>query len=45
MVNYLAAQITKGSLKYSEVIEKYPDLKEEIDEVLKKKGYIVKEEE
>lgn len=45
MEKYLAIQITKGSLKYSEVIEKYPDLKDGIDKILKEKGYTIKEEE
>lgn len=36
MAKYLARQIKFGKLDYDEVIEKYPQYKEEIDEILGK---------
>lgn len=37
MAKYLARQIKAGKLNYDEVIEKYPQYKEEIDEILGKR--------
>lgn len=37
MEKYLAAQIAKGTLKYSEVIEKYSQFKDGIDRELKER--------
>lgn len=34
MVRYLALRIMKGKLSYDEVIAKYPQYKDEIDEYL-----------
>lgn len=34
MANYLARQIKEGKLNYDDVIAKYPQYKEEIDEIL-----------
>ena len=36
MAKYLARQIKNGKLDYEEVIEKYPQFKEEIDNILNK---------
>lgn len=33
-INYLILQISKNQLKYSDVIKRFPDLKEEIKECL-----------
>lgn len=33
---YLARQIKSGKLKYEDVVEKYPQYKEEIDKILGK---------
>ena len=37
MAKYLARQIKLGKLDYDEVVAKYPQYKEEIDEILGKK--------
>ena len=34
MAAYLAYRIEKGKLKYKPVVSKYPELKDEIDEIL-----------
>ena len=34
MVRYLARQIRAGKLDYDEVVEKYPQFKDEIDKIL-----------
>ena len=36
MAKYLARQIKIGKLDYEDVIEKYPQFKEEIDAILEK---------
>ena len=36
MGKYLADQIKKGKLKYDVILEKYPQFKNEIDEILGK---------
>lgn len=36
MAKYLVRQIKMGKLDYAEVIEKYPQFKEEIDKILGK---------
>ena len=36
MVNYLVRQIKLGKLDYNEVVNKFPQFKEEIDKLLKK---------
>lgn len=38
MAEYLAHQIEIGNLKYSEVIEKFPHYKDDIDSTLKDRG-------
>lgn len=39
MAKYLARQIINGKLDYDEVIEKYPQFKDEIDQILKEYGW------
>ena len=36
MAEYLAKRIMKGKLDYDEVVEKYPQFKEDIDRILNK---------
>lgn len=36
MAKYLARQIKMGKLDYKEVVEKYPQFKEDIDKILNK---------
>lgn len=36
MAKYLARQIKMGKLDYDEVIKKYPQFKNEIDEILRR---------
>lgn len=35
MAKYLARQIKNGKLDYEEVVERYPQFKDEIDKILK----------
>lgn len=39
MAKYLALRIEKGALDYTEVVTKYPQFKEEIDQILIADGY------
>lgn len=39
MALYLASRIEKGKLNYSAVIAKFPDLKDDIDEILIADGF------
>lgn len=41
MAVYFAVRIEKGKLNYNKVVEKYPQYKEEIDEILIADGYAV----
>ena len=38
MATYLAMRIKQGKLNYEEVVEKYPQYKEEIDNILNMRG-------
>lgn len=46
MAPYLALQIIKGKLKYELVVAKYPQYKDEIDQILIGEGleHLIKEE-
>ena len=39
MALYLAGRIEKGKLRYAAVVEKYPQFKDEIDEILIADGF------
>lgn len=39
MVEYIVGQIILGKLTYEDVIEKYPQYQEQIDQLLTKKGW------
>lgn len=39
MVEYIVGQIILEKLKYEDVIEKYPQYKEQIDKLLNEKGH------
>ena len=40
MAKYLATQIKKGALNYDDVIEKYPQLQDTIDDILRAEGIL-----
>lgn len=44
MAEYFVMRMKKGKLNYKKVIDKYPDLKEEIDNLLHEKSYKVNED-
>ena len=39
MAKYIARRIEKGTLKYGEIVPKWSQYKEAIDEILKANGY------
>lgn len=41
MAAYFAMRLEKGKLNYNQVVAKYPQFKEGIDEILDADGYVV----
>lgn len=39
MPSYLATQIIEGRLLYKPVVERYPQFKDALDEILRERGY------
>ena len=43
MAAYFAMRLEKGKLNYNDVIARYPQFKDEIDQIIAEDGYIVDE--